>query len=88
MVAGGIGIVSTSFFLTLQFIDLYAGRDLGLAFVHQRSGYPDLYLIDNKGLIYLVPMIGDCWLAAPIPPDSAGFTLYFQALPPFQFNFP
>lgn len=63
-------------------IALYAGRDLGLNFIHNRRGYPDLRVADSTGRFFRATMLGECWLAAPVPPASRGFTLYFKQLPP------
>ena len=65
-------------------IDLLTGKDLGLTLVHQRQGYADIYLIDSQGDQYPVNLIGECWLAATIPPASKDFTLYLPGLPPFE----
>jgi len=62
---------------------LYAGSDLGVTYVHKKAGYPDLYVTDSQGQIFPVVIISTCWLAAPIPYNSQGFTLHFKNLPLF-----
>jgi Tol biopolymer transport system component len=72
-------------------IELYSGADLGLTFVHKQSGYPDLSIEDLQGHKYLVTLLGDCWLAAPIPHSrirDGAFQLNFKDLPPFFFEVP
>jgi TolB protein len=70
-------------------IEEYTGQDMGLTFIHQQQGYPDVYIEDYQGHRTLVTLIGSCWLAAPIPQTLAEdtyFTLHFQSLPPFEIN--
>jgi hypothetical protein len=60
---------------------LYAGSDLGVTYVHKKTGYPDLYVTDSQDNKFPVTIISTCWLAAPVPYTSHGFTLHFQNLP-------
>lgn len=69
-------------------IDYLAGRagetPTGASYVHRRKGYENITLIDSQGNTYRVTNIGLCWLAAPVPAVSRGFTLYFDVFAPFK----
>lgn len=69
-------------------IALYTGAEQGSTMVHNRQGYPDLFLQDAGGKRYRITMIGTCFLAAPVPPDRFDFTLFFQQLPPLTIHAP
>lgn len=61
-------------------IRLFTLEDFGLTFVHKRDGYAHIFLRDIRGRTFHVNMIGECWLAAVVHPDSIGFTLFYNGL--------
>jgi hypothetical protein len=66
-------------------ISLHDGTaDDGLTLVYNRTGYPTIYVIDSLKRTYRVGVLARCWLAATVPYNSSGFTLYFDNLPPFK----
>lgn len=67
-------------------ISLLSPNAEGLTFVHQRHGYANITLTDSQSRIYCVNIIGDCWLAAVVRPDSYGFILRFLHLNPLELS--
>jgi Tol biopolymer transport system component len=63
-------------------IELYTGKDMGLTFIHNGNGYVDIYVIDHEGQKFSATLIGESWLAFPIPPKKHGFTLVYKNSPP------
>jgi hypothetical protein len=59
-------------------IRLFTLEDLGLTFVHQRDGYAHIFIRDFLGRSFPVNMISECWLAAVVPPDTRGITLFYN----------
>jgi hypothetical protein len=65
-------------------IELFTGKDMGLTFIHNANGYQDVYILDTNGKRHPITMLGDCWMAAPVAPDTHGLTLQFMNMPPLE----
>jgi hypothetical protein len=64
-------------------LKLLGGSYSDLSYANKISGFLDVYVTDRLGRKFLATMISTCWLAAPVPKDSSGYTLYFKNLAPF-----
>ncbi|MEW5871278.1 MAG: hypothetical protein AB1894_18545 [Chloroflexota bacterium] len=64
-------------------VSLLSQDELGLSFMHNRQGLPGAFFLDSLGERFPVKLVGENWLAAPMPPGHSGFVLYIADLPPF-----
>lgn len=64
-------------------VSLLSQDELGLSFMHNRHGLPGAFFLDSQGERFPVKLVGENWLAAPMPPGHSGFVLYIADLPPF-----
>ena len=74
----------------ISLINLWAGKDMGLTFITEPDGYPNVAITDYQGHTYLATLMGACWLAVPIPAsrvDNARYALLFKDLPPLDLGF-
>ena len=78
-------------FLTFDFecttgtplLEIVGGNYANMTYASKTSGFEGVFVTDRLGRHFPVTIISACWLAAPVPKDSSGYTLYINDLPPF-----